>query len=99
MSESADTKSISTVIASLERQFPERPRVEIAEIVKRTYHQFDGAPVRDYVRVLAQREARDQLRELAWAPHCPLVTGRVPPRLEQGFWRNNHLRQRPAPCN
>ena len=67
MSDSDETKSIDTVIAALELRFPTLPRPEIEEVVGHTYHQFDGAPIRDYIPVLVQRGARNQLLEMSGA--------------------------------
>jgi hypothetical protein len=67
MSDPDETKSIDTVIAALELRFPKLPRPEIAEVVDERYHQFDGAPVRDYIPVLVQREAGRQLLEMSGA--------------------------------
>jgi hypothetical protein len=65
MSAPDESKSINTVIASLEAQFPKLSRPAIEEIVDARYHQFDGAPVRDYIPVLVERGARDQLHVLS----------------------------------
>jgi hypothetical protein len=67
MSDPDETKSIDTVIAALELRFPEFPRPEIEQVVGASYHQFDGAPVRDYIPVLVQRGAREQLLEMSGA--------------------------------
>lgn len=67
MSDPDETKSIDTVIAALEQRFPQLPRPEIEEIVGQRYHQFDGAPVRDYIPVLVQRSAKERLLELSGA--------------------------------
>jgi UDP-glucose 4-epimerase len=67
MSEPDETKSIDTVIAALESQFPSVGRPEIAKVVGQRYHEFDGAPVRDYIPVLVQRGAREQLLDMSGA--------------------------------
>jgi UDP-glucose 4-epimerase len=68
MSASDESKSIDTIIAALELRFPKLPRPEIEEVVGQRYHEFDGASVRDYIPVLVQRGARDQLLEMSGAP-------------------------------
>lgn len=67
MSDPDETKSIDTVIAALELRFPQLPRPDIEVIVGQRYHEFDGAPVRDYIPVLVQRGAREQLLEMSSA--------------------------------
>jgi hypothetical protein len=67
MSDVDETKSIDTVIAALELRFPEVSRPKIEQVVERGYHRFDGAPIRDYIPVLVQRDARAQLRQLTGA--------------------------------
>jgi UDP-glucose 4-epimerase len=42
-------------------------RPEIAKVVGQRYHEFDGAPVRDYIPVLVQRGAREQLLDMSGA--------------------------------
>ena len=67
MSDPDEAKTIDTVIAALELRFPQLPRPEIESVVGESYHQFDGAPVRDYIPVLVQRGAREQLLEMSGA--------------------------------
>jgi UDP-glucose 4-epimerase len=67
MSAPDETKSIDTVIAALELRFPKFARPAIADVVGQRYHQFDGAPVRDYIPVLVQRGAREQLLAMSGA--------------------------------
>lgn len=42
--------------------FPQIARTRIAEVVEEEYRRFDGRPIRDFVPVLTEHQARDRLR-------------------------------------
>jgi hypothetical protein len=46
----------------LAAHFPEIARERIAEVVEEEYRRFDGRPIRDFVPVLTEHQARDRLR-------------------------------------
>ena len=49
----------------LKEKFSDVPPEVIDEKVAEVHHQFDGAPVRDYVPVIVEHEVRAQLRDEA----------------------------------
>ncbi|GAA4060521.1 three-helix bundle dimerization domain-containing protein [Agromyces indicus] len=46
----------------LAAHFPEIAPERIAEVVEQEYRRFDGRPIRDFVPVLTEHQARDRLR-------------------------------------
>jgi hypothetical protein len=46
----------------LAAHFPAIARERIAEVVEEEYRRFDGRPIRDFVPVLTEHQARDRLR-------------------------------------
>ncbi|WP_348786539.1 hypothetical protein [Leifsonia sp. NPDC080035] len=44
-------------------RFPEVDRDRIDELVEQRHHDFDGAPVRDFVPVLVEHDVKRELRE------------------------------------
>jgi hypothetical protein len=46
----------------LAAHFPQIARTRIAEVVEEEYRRFDGRPIRDFVPVLTEHQARDRLR-------------------------------------
>ena len=46
----------------LAAHFPEIARERIVEVVEAEYRRFDGRPIRDFVPVLTEHQARDRLR-------------------------------------
>lgn len=46
----------------LAAHFPEIALERIAEVVEEEYRRFDGRPIRDFVPVLTEHQARDRLR-------------------------------------
>jgi hypothetical protein len=55
-------KSLDRIVASLEMRFPLTSRVTIERVVDRRYREFSGAPIRDYIPIMVEREAREDLR-------------------------------------
>ena len=46
----------------LAAHFPQIAPERIAEVVEEEYRRFDGRPIRDFVPVLTEHQARDRLR-------------------------------------
>jgi hypothetical protein len=46
----------------LAAHFPQIARTRIAAVVEEEYRRFDGRPIRDFVPVLTEHQARDRLR-------------------------------------
>ena len=59
-----ERRQLARVRADLEREFAEQLSAEqVAQRLAETVSAFDGAPIRSFVPVLAQRQARSALRE------------------------------------
>jgi len=54
----SERHAIDQVIEALTTRFPDVPTRLITERVRRAYDRFTGAPVRDFVPVLVEREVR-----------------------------------------
>jgi len=57
----AERQAIDQVIQALTTRFPEVPARSITERVRRAHDRFAGAPIRDFVPVLIEREVRVDL--------------------------------------
>jgi hypothetical protein len=68
VNEMDESKSLDRVVADLESRFPGVARHTIEQVVEGEYHQFDGAPVRDYIPVLVAHSAKNSLKKLSKAP-------------------------------
>ena len=60
-----ETVAIARVIERLSDRFPTVPPPRIEEVVWAEHRQLDGRPVRNFVPILVEREAKTRLRELA----------------------------------
>ncbi|HEY3717689.1 MAG TPA: hypothetical protein VGL39_24445 [Jatrophihabitantaceae bacterium] len=49
------------VVARLRQQFPELPADAVEQAVYGRYDQFDGAPIRDFLPILVERSAHQDL--------------------------------------
>jgi hypothetical protein len=58
----AERKSLDRIVASMMERFPRTSRSAIQRIVDRRYLEFSGAPIRDYIPIMVEREAREDLR-------------------------------------
>jgi hypothetical protein len=56
-----EAEAISHVVRRLRQQFPELTDAAIEQAVYGHYEQFDGRPIRDFVPILVERAAADQL--------------------------------------
>ena len=59
---SNEADAISRIVRRLQQQFPELPVETVEKAVLGQYEQFEGRPVRDFVPILVERAAQDQLR-------------------------------------
>jgi hypothetical protein len=57
-----ERKSLDRVVAALTQRFPRASRLTIERIVDRRYLEFYAAPIREYIPVMVEREAREDLR-------------------------------------
>lgn len=67
-----ERESLDRIVTSLMERFPRTSRVVIERIVDRRYLEFYGAPIRDYIPILVEREAREDL-------HADPAKGRIRP--------------------
>jgi hypothetical protein len=61
MENSEETRVLTQVSERLWSRFPHIPRQRVNDVVTRTYHDFDRAPIRDFVEILVERDAADLL--------------------------------------
>lgn len=57
-----ESKEIADIIARLERQFPDVSPADVAALTNEIHHSLDGRPIRNFVPVLVEREAKERLR-------------------------------------
>jgi hypothetical protein len=63
--ELAEQLETAIAITRLTTGFPTVPPVSVRHIVNASWNEFPGAPVRDFVPVLVERNSREQLRRIA----------------------------------
>ena len=61
MAFSVELPALDRVSARLHTRFPDAEPDRLRRAVESAYHQLDGAPVRDFVEILVEREAADAL--------------------------------------
>ena len=54
--------SLDRIVVSLSERFPEAAQSMIERAVDRRYLEFYGAPIREYIPIMVEREATDDLR-------------------------------------
>jgi len=57
-----EAQQIVNVVDRLTLKFPDTPRDDVARLVTEVHRELDGNPIRDYVPVLGERDARQRLR-------------------------------------
>jgi hypothetical protein len=60
-SEDHEQQQIDQIADKLADQHTEVPAEAVTEVVEEAYHQFDGQPIRDFVPLLAERKAQEEL--------------------------------------
>lgn len=73
MSTEDEDRAVDAVVDRLADRFPAAGREHVAEVVDVEHHELDGNPIRDYVPVLVEHDARDRLRAEGLEP-VPLAT-------------------------
>lgn len=58
----AERRALDHVVESLSKRFPQVALSIIERVVDRRYLQFYGAPLREYIPILVEREASADLR-------------------------------------
>lgn len=62
MDRSDEVRAVAVVVDRLSAHFPEVPRAHVEAVVTEEHRRLDGNPIRDFVPVLVEHEARDRLR-------------------------------------
>lgn len=62
MNNHEETQAVDKVIVRLRKKFPEVAPERIEQIVRQEHRALDGRPVRDFIAVLVEHEARLRLR-------------------------------------
>ena len=57
-----ESRAVDQVVDRLAQRFPDVPRDRITAIVGEEHQGLEGNPIRDFVPVLVEHEARDRLR-------------------------------------
>jgi hypothetical protein len=57
----SEAESMSRVVTRLRQQFPELSADAVEQAVYGRYDEFDGRPIRDFVPILVERSARQDL--------------------------------------
>lgn len=68
-SEPDENRELTEVAERLTAQFPAVPADTVREIVTGAWAEFAGRPIRDFVPVLAERKAKQSLRDRPAASH------------------------------
>jgi hypothetical protein len=61
----SEQRVISQLVERLSAQFPDAPSITVAFVVRAQHSRFDGRPVRDYIPLFVERNARKQLSKLS----------------------------------
>ena len=70
----AEHVAMNQLVARLTRAFtPTVPNHQIHETVARIHRRFDGSKVRDFIPLLVENAARDELRTLAGTTKSPTM--------------------------
>jgi len=59
-----ELRAVEQVVDRLSAKFSHMPAQRICEVVDQTYHEFDGAPIRDFVPIMVEKSAKDRLAHL-----------------------------------
>ena len=55
---------IEQVVVRLTHRYPAIPQATVASVVLETHARFDGRPVRDFIPLLVERNAKSELERL-----------------------------------
>lgn len=87
MNESEEEKAVEEVADRLTERFPGVPRNHVEQVVNDVHLELDGHPIRDFVPVLVEHDARKRLRDAGIRPtHIgdPPDAPPAPPMLRAG---------------
>ena len=57
-----EIQALDQLADRLQGRFPDAPADHIRTVVTSVHHQYDESPIRDFIPVLVEREAAEQLR-------------------------------------
>ena len=57
-----ETQRMDSLVRELRKAFPEMPEDQVVQVVRDTWQEFLGAPVREFVPLLVRRRAVSHLR-------------------------------------
>ncbi|MEV6286089.1 three-helix bundle dimerization domain-containing protein [Kribbella sp. NPDC051770] len=63
MDRSEEHRAIDEIVDRLAKQFPGVPSESVAEVVHQVQPEFDQAPIRDFVPLFVERDAKQRLRQ------------------------------------
>ncbi|WP_395245319.1 three-helix bundle dimerization domain-containing protein [Agromyces sp. MMS24-K17] len=66
--QAGEDELVEQVVDRVAERFPGASRDEVEHVVDEERHRLDGNPIRDFVPVLVEHEARDRLREEGYEP-------------------------------
>jgi len=61
-------KDIAAIIGRLEKQFPDVPPPEVEAVTLEAHDAFNDHPIKNYVPVLVERQAKERLRGRSHEP-------------------------------
>ena len=56
-----EIRAVEKVVERLRAKFISIPQQRVTEVVDAAYHEFDGAPIRDFVPIMVERMSADRL--------------------------------------
>ena len=62
MNTEEETRAVDEVVERLAARFPDVPRDHVQAVVHEEHHELTGNPIRDFVPVLVEHDARERLR-------------------------------------
>jgi hypothetical protein len=65
MDKTEENRAINEVVDRLAKQFPDVPTENVAEVVQQVQPTFDHAPIRDFVPLFVERDAKQRLKQTA----------------------------------
>jgi len=57
-------RALSQVAERLQASFPDVDSTTINQVVEQFHHTYDGRPIREFIPIMVEREARDHLHHL-----------------------------------
>lgn len=64
MTESDEAAALALVASRLRTRFPAVSAETVEALVAEIHHEYDGRPIRDYVPLLVERQAREHLSRI-----------------------------------